>query len=87
VANGIKDDISAEVDDAMSRARESGAHRQKSKRSSKSGSYASSASRKECTELYNSLEMRLREIEAYMTSKKFRLHCEINRISIAEPAR
>lgn len=35
---------------------------------------------KECTVVYNKLELRLREIEAYMTSKKFRLHCEINRI-------
>tara|TARA_B110000858_G_scaffold141288_1_gene160355 strand:+ start:6723 stop:7283 length:561 start_codon:yes stop_codon:yes gene_type:complete len=32
------------------------------------------------TEIYNTMELRLREIEAYMTSKKFRLHCEINRI-------
>jgi hypothetical protein len=24
--------------------------------------------------------LRLRAIEAYMTSKRFRLHCEINRI-------
>ncbi len=38
------------------------------------------SSHAECTEIYSSLEMRLREIEAYMTSKKFRLHCEINRI-------
>lgn len=37
-------------------------------------------SREKCTEVYNSLELRMREIEAYMTSKKFRLHCEINRI-------
>ena len=37
-------------------------------------------SRDECTEIYSSLELRLREIEAYMTSTKFRLHCEINRI-------
>lgn len=37
-------------------------------------------SRDKCTEVYNSLELRLREIEAYMTSKRFRLHCEINRI-------
>ncbi len=36
--------------------------------------------RQECAELYSSLENRLREIEAFMTSKKFRLHCEINRI-------
>lgn len=37
-------------------------------------------SRDECTEIYNTMELRLREIEAYMTSKRFRLHCEINRI-------
>ena len=37
-------------------------------------------SRDECTKLYSSLELRLREIEAYMTSRKFRLHCEISRI-------
>ena len=37
-------------------------------------------SRKECTEIYSSLEQRLREIEAFMTSKKFRLHCQLNRI-------
>jgi len=37
-------------------------------------------SRDKCTEVYNSMELRLREIEAYMTSKRFRLHCEINRI-------
>lgn len=37
-------------------------------------------SRKECTRLYGELEQRLRGIEAFMTSKRFRLHCEINRI-------
>lgn len=36
--------------------------------------------RDKCTEIYHTMELRLREIEAYMTSKKFRLHCEINRI-------
>lgn len=41
---------------------------------------ASQYSRKECTEIYSSLETRLREIEAFMTSKRFRLHCEFNRI-------
>ncbi len=39
-----------------------------------------SYSRKECSEIYNTLEMRLREIEAFMTSKKFALHCQLNRI-------
>jgi phage shock protein C len=34
----------------------------------------------QCTEVFRLLELRLREIEAYMTSKRFRLHCEINRI-------
>jgi phage shock protein C len=34
----------------------------------------------QCTEVFRVLELRLREIEAYMTSKRFRLHCEINRI-------
>ena len=37
-------------------------------------------SRAECTEIYSNLEKRLREIEAFMTSKKFRLHCQLNRI-------
>lgn len=37
-------------------------------------------SRDKCTEIYNTMELRLREIEAFMTSKRFRLHCEINRI-------
>lgn len=37
-------------------------------------------SRKECKEVFTELEMRMREMEAFMTSKKFRLHCEINRI-------
>ncbi len=36
--------------------------------------------RAECTEIYSTLEKRLREIEAFMTSKKFRLHCQLNRI-------
>ncbi len=36
--------------------------------------------REECTRLYSELEGRLRDIEAFMTSKRFRLHCEINRI-------
>ncbi|MBQ14476.1 MAG: hypothetical protein CMQ17_08765 [Gammaproteobacteria bacterium] len=34
----------------------------------------------ERNEVYSTLELRLREIEAFITSKKFRLHCEINRI-------
>jgi phage shock protein PspC (stress-responsive transcriptional regulator) len=34
----------------------------------------------DCADIYYTLESRLREVEAFMTSKKFRLHCEINRI-------
>ena len=34
----------------------------------------------QCSQLYSELEQRLRDIEAFMTSKRFRLHCEINRI-------
>lgn len=49
-------------------------------RTSKAAAEEPRVSRKECVELYSSLETRLREIEAFMTSKKFRLHCEINRI-------
>lgn len=43
-------------------------------------SSASYYSRKQCTQLYSELEQRLREMEAFMTSKRFRLHCEIKRI-------
>lgn len=54
--------------------------RSRNERNSRPESQAQqSAQRQQCAELYNSLEMRMREIEAYMTSKKFRLHCEINR--------
>lgn len=35
---------------------------------------------KECSKIFNTVEVRLRDVEAFITSKKFRLHCEINRI-------
>ena len=35
---------------------------------------------KECGAAFRSIEARLRHVEAFITSKKFRLHCEINRI-------
>lgn len=35
---------------------------------------------RQCADVFTGLETRLREVEAFMTSKKFRLHCEINRI-------
>jgi phage shock protein PspC (stress-responsive transcriptional regulator) len=34
----------------------------------------------ECADSFYNMENRLRELEAFITSKKFRLHCEINRI-------
>jgi phage shock protein C len=40
----------------------------------------SNASAEDCAAIYQTMETRLRDIEAYMTSKQFRLHCEINRI-------
>ena len=45
--------------------------------STQAGSYYS---RQQCSKIFSALEQRLREIEAYMTSKRFRLRCEINRI-------
>jgi len=53
---------------------------QKSTSSDEATNTSSLYTRAECTELFSELEMRLRDIEAYMTSKRFRLHCEINRI-------
>jgi phage shock protein C len=35
---------------------------------------------RECAAVLQTLEGRLRHVEAFITSKKFRLHCEINRI-------
>lgn len=49
-------------------------------KASSNSAQANSFGRAQCTEIFSDLEMRLREIEAYMTSKRFRLHCEINRI-------
>lgn len=69
--------VQVELNKAMGRAKQA-----RTKKGAKAGSARSSSgvSRQECTEQYNRLELRLREIEAYMTSKRFRLHCEINRI-------
>jgi len=35
---------------------------------------------KECARTLHAIESRLRHVEAFITSRKFRLHCEINRI-------
>lgn len=49
--------------------------------SSESLSNASIAlSPQECCVAFSKIETRLRDVEAFITSKKFRLHCEINRI-------
>jgi phage shock protein PspC (stress-responsive transcriptional regulator) len=45
----------------------------------KSRTAAFTVSLDECAEVYYRLENRLRDIEAFITSKRFRLHCEINR--------
>lgn len=55
-------------------------HRAADTRDTNGKSGGTAYSRAQCTEIFSELEMRLREIEAYMTSKRFRLHCEINRI-------
>ncbi|MEX0619114.1 MAG: PspC domain-containing protein [Pseudohongiellaceae bacterium] len=34
----------------------------------------------QCVQTYDTLETRLRGIEAFITSRKFKLHCELNRI-------
>jgi phage shock protein PspC (stress-responsive transcriptional regulator) len=56
------------------------ASEQSAKNASREAKSSNRYSRMECTRLYSELEQRLRGIEAFMTSKRFRLHCEINRI-------
>jgi phage shock protein PspC (stress-responsive transcriptional regulator) len=68
----VQDDLKAEIDSAVSGLKKAS----KQRKTAESSAY----SREECSALYSSLEYRLREIEAFMTSKKFRLHCQINRI-------
>lgn len=43
-------------------------------------SEAIAMSLKECSAAFRTVESRLRDVEAFITSKRFRLHCEINRI-------
>lgn len=49
-------------------------------RSSADAQASIAMSMQECSAVFNKVETRLREVEAFITSKKFRLHCEINRI-------
>lgn len=88
--HGDKDDITQYAEDVanevymeVTAAFESEKEKQ-SKKSKEQSEHADQSgtihSRDKCTEIYNKMELRLREIEAFMTSKKFRLHCEINRI-------
>ena len=44
------------------------------------GKAAEIRSIQECSSMLHKTESRLREVEAFMTSKQFSLHCEINRI-------
>ena len=73
VVDEVNTELKEEIDSALHGFKDRTAN-------SASESTQSKMSRAECTQLYADLEMRLREIEAFMTSKKFRLHCEINRI-------
>ena len=71
-------ELKAEIDEAVN-----GFSRNQRKRRNaykNAADESTGVSREECIESYASLEKRLREIEAFMTSKRFRLHCEINRI-------
>lgn len=49
-------------------------------KSSEDAQVSIAMSLQECAQIFSKTETRLREVEAYITSKKFRLHCEINRI-------
>ncbi len=68
-------ELRAEIDDAVQ-----GFNNRDKSNSKRATNKAPRMSRTQCTEMFAELELRLREIEAFMTSKKFRLHCEINRI-------
>lgn len=77
------DEMIDDVSSALGRHGEAAARRSSAKRSRKSdqrNSKQEPTDRITTAELYRSLELRLREIEAYMTSKQFRLHCQLNRI-------
>lgn len=49
-------------------------------KSSKEAEASIAMSMHECSAVFSKIETRLRDVEAFITSKKFRLHCEINRI-------
>lgn len=78
--DSIEQEIEDTVDEATANIEEAISGFRNSNRKSKADSPKSRLNREQTTALYAELEMRLREIEAFMTSKKFRLHCEINRI-------
>lgn len=52
----------------------------KKQRANKAAEDSIAMSLKECSDTFKTVETRLRDVEAFITSKKFRLHCEINRI-------
>lgn len=77
-AEQVHIELKAELGNAFSGFKKARARR--SERSKEETDTGPNFSRAECTEIYSILEKRLREIEAFMTSKKFRLHCQLNRI-------
>jgi phage shock protein C len=70
-------ELRTEIDEAMSEFKS-----KRTGRKTKAGGDRSRAkySQTECSKIYSVMEKRLRDIEAYMTSKQFRLHCQLNRI-------
>jgi len=79
-AEDIAEETYAEVTAAFeSAAQQNGFDKAESDEADRSAA-ESAYSREQCAEIYSTMELRLREIEAFVTSKKFRLHCAINRI-------
>lgn len=78
VADEVHFELKAELGNAFSGFKKAGSKR--NNRTEEEVDTDPNYSRAECTEIYSILETRLREIEAFMTSKKFRLHCQLNRI-------
>lgn len=76
VVDQVHDELKAELGSAFDGYTKSSRKRQEQRQKARQPLFTL----KEVTGMYSELEMRLREIEAYMTSKRFRLHCQINRI-------
>ncbi len=72
---GFEEELEQDIEDVVN-----GMDKSKRRRSRAEDRATPRPSRAQVTSLYSELETRLREIEAFMTSKRFRLHCQINRI-------